>query len=302
MNGSWDTLRRRFLEGLAIAATLAIASPAWASHVPDGIDIVDLRPDEGEYLEFINLTEHPGLVGTPCAATPPGVIETEERTGYTTDPPAPLDVRELGDGDLVNGDRADFDWVQEHRPDEGTAASNHPTRVGAMGWTCDSPEISPHFDPGGGPHTHVPVAELDNPPCPPGLEFNTVDIFSVISDGEDSDVGGPREMALDYDVAFCNSVTGASSVGTPVIVWVPGWTPLTPTDDYVARWTAATPGLYDIVAIEPASGAGHDEITEIDAIKVVQQQVPALSEWGLTLAALLLVTMAAVGLRRFARE
>ena len=146
-----------------------------------------------------------------------------------------------------------------------------------------------------------PLPELDNPPCPPGLELNTVDIFSVISDGEDSDVGGPREMALDYEVAFCNSVTGASSVGTPVIVWVPGWTGLTTTDDYVARWTAAIPGLYDIVAIEPASGAGHDEITEIDAIKVDQQQVPGLSEWGLTLAALLLVTMAAVGLRRTAR-
>jgi hypothetical protein len=109
-------------------------------------------------------------------------------------------------------------------------------------------------------------------------------------------------MALDYELAFCNSVTGASSVGTPVIVWTPGWTPLTPTDDYVARWTAATPGFYDSVAIEPASGSGHDEITEIDAIKVVQiLEVPALSEWGLTLAALLLVAMAAGGLRRFAR-
>jgi hypothetical protein len=296
------TLRRRILESLVAAAALAISSPAWASHVSAAIDIPVLRPDTGQYLEFINLTEHPALVGTPCAATPPGVIETEEHTGYTTDPPVPIDILEVGDGDVVNGDRADFDWVQEHRTDELGGISNHPGRVGAMGWTCDSPEISPHIDPVAGPHAHLPIATLDNPPCPPGSLFDTVDVFSVISDGEDADVGGPREMALDYELAFCNSVTGASSVGTPVIVWTPGWTPLTPTDDYVARWTAATPGFYDSVAIEPASGSGHDEITEIDAIKVVQiLEVPALSEWGLTLAALLLVAMAAGGLRRFAR-
>jgi hypothetical protein len=270
------------LEGLIIAATLAISSPAWADHVPVGIDIPVLRPDEGEYLEFINPTEHPGLVGTPCSASPPGVIETEEHTGYTLAPPVPLDIIEVGDGDIVNGDTADFDWVQEHRTDELAGISNHPGLVGAMGWTCDSPEASLHVDPGiPAPHGHsvaeVPpgiLPELDNPPCPPGLQFNTVDIFSVISDGEDFDVGGPREMALDYEVAFCNSVTGASSVGTPVTVWVPGWTALTPSDDYVARWTAATPGLYDIVAIEPAAGAGHDEVTEIDAIKVVDPELP----------------------------
>jgi hypothetical protein len=271
------------LEGLVIAATFAIVSPALAHHVPVGIDIPILRPDEGEYMEFINITEHgifpAGLVGTPCASSPPGVIETEERTGYTTDPPGPVDIRDVGDLDTTAGDIADFDWVQEHRADELAGISNHAPLVGALGWTCDSPDLSPHFDPLAGPHAHLPIDELlVNPPCPLHTLLNTVDVFSTISVGEDSaaEIGSPgsREAALDYELAFCNSLTGASSVGVPVIAWIPGWTGLTTTDDYVARWTAATPGLYDSVAIEPAAGGEHNEVTEIDAIKVVGPEAP----------------------------
>ena len=116
-----------------------------------------------------------------------------------------------------------------------------------------------------------PLPELINPDWMDLLV--AVDVFSVISVGEDSstEIGSPgsREAALDYDLAFGNSVTGASSLGVPIIVWVPGWTGVTTTDDFVTRWVPATPGAYDLVAIEPAAGFGHDEVTEIDAIKAI---------------------------------
>jgi hypothetical protein len=78
---------------------------------------------------------------------------------------------------------------------------------------------------------------------------------------------GGREAALDYVVDFGNTITGAASPGIPIIVFAPGWTPLTTIDDFVARWVPAIPGMYDVVAIEPAFALDHDEVTEIDAVK-----------------------------------
>jgi len=137
-----------------------------------------------------------------------------------------------------------------------------------MGWTPGTPEMSPHVDPGtGGPHGHSvaeggTLPELINTACVG--EFNFVDVFSIISEEQDTDPT-PREAALDYELAFGHSITGASSPGIPTVVFVPGWTTVTGIDDYVARWVPATPGLYDLVAIEPSFA--HDGVTEIDAIK-----------------------------------
>ena len=260
---------------------LAVTSTAWASHVPVALDVPDLwtgMPGDG-YLEFINPTEHPGLVGTPVFSTPPGAIFTEEHTGYTLAPPAGspfgVDVIEVGDSDTTAGDRADYDWVQEHRSDELAipAISNHPGLVGAMGWTPGSPEFSPHIDPGTGlAHGHsvaeVPAGllpELENDVYEKKF-FRGVDVFSIISEGEDSDPT-PRDSALDYILDFGNTITGFSTPGVPIKVWIPGWDPGVGIDDFVARWVPFEPGLYNVVAIEPAFGPDHDEITEIDAIK-----------------------------------
>ncbi len=282
----------------ALLGALALAAPAWATHVSTALDVPFLRPDlpDDGYLEFINPIEHPGLIGVAVPATPPGVIVTEEFTGFTTAPPGPFDTIELGDSDTTAGDRADFDWVQENRALELGGGGNHPGLVGAMGWCvpgiapCTPTEASPHVDPGTGlPHGHS-VGETIGPPGPLPELINpdwldlifAVDVFSVISVGEDSatEIASPgsREAALDYDLAFGNSVTGVSSPGVPVIVWIPGWTGATTTDDFVARWVPAfpSPGGYDLVAIEPASGFGHDEVTEIDAIKAVPEPGTAL--------------------------
>lgn len=297
---------------LATAALLSTASSAWAGHVPLFIDDPGLRPDDGAYLEFINFTENPGLIGTPVAATPPGVIVTEEFTGFTGLPVAPgvdgIDTIEFFDNDVTHGDRADFDWVQENRPVEGGVLGNHPGLVGAMGWCtpgvtlgCSPTEASLHSD---GPILHghsaafpdfVPggLPTLVNPDAT--FFFNIVDVFSVISIGEDFDADAVglfsrRDAALDYVVAFGNSITLASTVGIPTIAWVPGWTGATGTDDWVTRWVASDPGLFDLIAIEPAAGFGHDEITEIDAIKAIRApEPPALVLAGIGLAALAFV-------------
>ncbi len=273
----------RLVQTFVAVAILAVASSAWATHIPTALDVPFSRPDVGGYLEFINPVEHPGLIGVPVPFSPPLVIYTEEHTGYTLIPLAPstlgTDIIEVGDGDITHGDRADFDWVQEHRSDEFAGISNHPGSIGAMGWTVGVTEASAHSD-GGVAHGHsvaeVPpgtLPELFNPDYAEDI-FGAVDVFSVISILEDSttEIGTPgsREAALDYELAFGNSITGLSAPGVPVIVWAPGWTAGT-TDDWVTRWVPAfpSPGGYNLVAIEPAAGFGHDEVTEIDAIKAL---------------------------------
>ncbi|MHC4172073.1 MAG: hypothetical protein ACYST5_03910 [Planctomycetota bacterium] len=262
---------------LAVALMLLLAGgkSSFATHIPINLDVQTLwtpLPGSG-YLEFINSIEHPNLIGTAVPASPPGVIQTEEHTGYTL--ATGVDIVELGDSGTTAGDKADFDWVQEHRSDEFGGLGNHPGTVGAMGWTVGAPGTSLHLDPGtGAAHGHsdeeIPpgaLPHLDNAVYTQPF-FNMVDVFSIISAGEDTD-SSLRDSALDYELAFGNSVTGASSPGVAIQVWAPGWTAATTIDDYVARWQPVIPGLYDLVAIEPAAGFGHDEITEIDAIMAI---------------------------------
>jgi hypothetical protein len=278
--------RRKFILAFAASAVMFMATgqPILAFHIPTGIDVPTLwtpMPNDG-YLEFINPVEHPALVGVPVFSSPPGVIMTEEYTGYTT--AAGVDIIEVGDSDIAAGDRADFDWVQENRgcetggPCINPLPVNHPPFVGAMGWTPGITEASLHVDPGtGGAHGHS-VAELPPGPLPvlpnvdyyPNRFFRGVDVFSVISEVQDATfelaTPGSREAALDYIVDFGNTVTGFATPGVPVVVFAPGWTAATTIDDYVARWVPAVPGLYNVVAIEPAFGP-HDQVTEIDAVK-----------------------------------
>ncbi len=307
---------RRFrlplIQNFVAVAILAVASSAWATHIPTVGDVPFLRPDVGRYLEFINPTEHPGLIGVPVPFSPPGLISSEEFTGFTTAPPGPIDIIEFPEAgafhtaDVSYGDRADFDWVQENRAVELAGGGNHPgpPPFGAMGWTIGVTEASPHLNPVTGVlHGHS-VAEVPPGPLPELLNpdyaeatFGAVDVFSVISIGEDSTLEisspGSREAALDYELAFGNSITGLSAPGVPVIVWVPGWTFATSTDDWVTRWVPAfpSPGGYNLVAIEPASGFGHDEVTEIDAIKAIPEP-----------SSMVLAVMGALGLMAVVRR
>jgi hypothetical protein len=129
------------------------------------------------------------------------------------------------------------------------------------------------------PWTHLhSVAEVPPGPLPElilpdysGVTFDVVDVFSIISIGEDADIGA-RDSALDYDLWFVDLVLGVSTPGVPVTVFVPGWTLATGIDDYVARWVPSTPGAWNAIAIDPPAGIpGHAEITEIDAIVAVPE-------------------------------
>ena len=254
---------------------------AFADHVSTGLDVDKLwsPPNNGNgffegYLEFINPTEHPGLIGTGFPSSPPGLIQTEEFTGFTL--PDGTDIIEVADTDTTAGDRTDFDWVQENRALELAGIGNHqPGPFGAMGWVMGPTEMSPHFDTGvGAAHAHsdqeIPpgaLPHLNNQDCPVEF-FEGVDVFSIISDEEDSD-STARNAALDYVVDFGNTATGAFSSGVATVVFIPGWTAVTGIDDFVARWMPTTPGFYNMIAIEPAfaSNGDHDEVTEIDAVK-----------------------------------
>lgn len=273
------------LGGALSVAPLALAQPVFVDDLWDPY-FGNHTKAEG-YLEFINPTEHPGLIGTPVPSSPPGLIQTEEYTGYTL--ADGTDVIEIGDSDISAGDRADFDWVQENRPCETGGACNnalpvnHPNQVGAMGWTVGQTEGSAHVDPGtGAAHGH---SDEETPPGTlPHLVnndyalpfFNAVDVFPIISVGQDgrvdpSDPSTLQAGGLDYVLDFANTQTGAFSTGVLTVVWVPGWTNVTYIDDYVARWVPLNPGVYDIVAIEPTNGgiAGGYEAVEIDAIKAL---------------------------------
>lgn len=292
--------RYKILGILAVVSVAAITTTAFAGHIPLALDDPSLwtpLPDDG-YLNFMTPTAFIPIM--PAAGTlpiAPGGIFHEEHTGWTDDDFFPFGtdhVDPLGppvwpagpDNDPFAGDRADFDWVQEHRPHETGVPpiSNHPG-FGAMGWEIAPTMASPHTTLGV-PHGHS-VSET-----PPGTlpelsnndyafsSFSRVDVFSVISEGQDFDTDAtgafsPRDAALDYDLWFVDLITGTSVPGVPVKVFVPGWTLATGTDDFVARWKPAIPGFYNSVAIDPAGGFGHDEITEIDAIKAAFIPEPA---------------------------
>ncbi len=302
--------------GAGYLLLVTLGTVASATHVPSlGIDVPGLRPTgiPDGYLNFMTpavfLPIGPAGVGVPL---PPGGIFREEHTGWTGAPALPggfgPDFRDLvpplgTDNDPWAGDHADFDWVQEHRPDEtgGAGGSNHPGS-GAMGWTIGPTVHSPHTSTGtvpatpGGLHGHSveeappgPLPHLDNDDFTLA-QFNAVDVFSVISPGEDSSLEisspGSREAALDYDLWFVDLILAVSTPGIPVIVWAGGWDAGTGTDDWVARWVPSIAGSWNAIAIDPTSGFGHDEITEIDAIKAIIPEPSTMVLAGLGLAAI----------------
>jgi PEP-CTERM motif len=261
--------RRMPFSAAVLAAILLIvfgSVPAVAGHVPAALDVPFFWTPANASAGYLNFM-------TPAIPPVFPTIATEEHTGWTdlagTGFPEPVGAVFPGgpDNDPHAGDRADFDWVQEHRADETALPpiSNHPGITGFMGWEVAPTLASPHLTVAV-PHVHgagSPTLALPDYGLP---FFNQVDVFSNIST-IDADVGGPREAALDYFVEFSNTVTLAISPGVPTIVFVPGWTGLTTADDFVARWVPAVPGLYNQIAIDPEfPGTGHDEVTEIDAV------------------------------------
>ena len=257
-------------------------------------------------------------------ALPPGFIDTEEHTGFVdlplatgvavrdpvADPVPPYVACTAGhDCDMYAGDRADFDYVQEHHADEvaGAGLSNHPGAIGMLGFTIGTTVPSPHITgtPGVGAHMHS-VAETVAGGFPElvlpdfeGVQIGAVDVFSITSVGVEDGEFTPRDAALDYEMWFVNSETGQSTPGAPIHVFVQGWTNLTTADNYIARWVPTTGGRWDTVALDPIKGAPHDRVIEIDAVVAANSTlVPALGTPGLAILMGLLAACALLVLRR----
>ncbi len=261
---------------LALGALGAPGAPAAAHHIPQVLDTLlpwSALPGDG-YLDFMT-PPRPLPIAPQPGSRAMGVsgILGEEHTGFTASGGQGFGDHPY-DNDLSAGDRADFDWVQEHRPDEtgaGAGGSNH-QGPGALGWTIGAISPSPHRS-GAKPHRHS-AAESPAGALPElagaafeGEHFNVVDVFAQIADGEDRDEGGRREAALDYELWFVDLDRGLGTPGIPTVVFVPGWSEESAADDYVARWVPATPGSWNAVVIDPPFGSGHDQITEIDAVR-----------------------------------
>ncbi len=307
------------IKRLAIAVTaVVLAGPVYASHVPVELDRLELwQPLVGAgYLEFIEIVGGPIPLPLVVPGIPPGFIDTEEHTGFVDLPLATgTAVRDPATGvsvppyvsctgghdcDMYAGDRADFDYVQEHHWDEvdgpdcqeidPTKCPNHPGAIGMLGWTIGTTVASPHTTgaPGVGAHGHslaeaVPggFPELALPDFT-GVQIGAVDIFSITSVGVEDGEFTPRDAALDYEMWFVNSENGQSTPGAPINVFVPGWTNDTTADNYIARWVPTTGGRWDSVAVDPIKGAPHDRVIEIDAVVAANSTlVPTLGTPGL---------------------
>ncbi len=178
----------------------------------------------------------------------------------------------------THGDRADFDWVTDHRTIETIAGGSNGADLADgsdfLMWEINAGEVTPsgHSGPGGDAHVHK-VPDLVRPGYA-APSFNTVDVFSNINRYADNDtpggVGGNeavrRVKALDYHVPEF-SVDGTSwQAGSLVNVFRPGWTTGAFSDDFVARYSTDLEAQFVRIAAIGVDVVGHDGNTQIDAI------------------------------------
>ena len=194
-----------------------------------------------------------------------------------------------------HGDRADFDWVEDSYPleDIGGLADNHTGPRDNLYFIKEATNGFLH--PG---HDHGNFAgELADPDFG-GATFKFADVFSTIARYSDNDVDAagnwsPRGSALDYLVEFSADGT-LWAAGTPISVFVDGWTVETMSDDYVARWQSPfDANLLRIRSVFTGTD-GHDGNTQIDAVIVASVPEPA----GAAAVAVLVTAAGAVRIRR----
>ncbi|MFO1429633.1 MAG: PEP-CTERM sorting domain-containing protein [Candidatus Competibacteraceae bacterium] len=275
-----------------------------------------VRDSQGNIVNTSGTEEYTGWVDTPQ----PGLGGTGATPDLNPPPPPPQPPTAFDNG-LTHGDRVDFDFVVENRVNElnpvaAPVTPLHPGTVGYLSWEIAPTQPSTHIDPATGlKHTHdganpiVPYCSdnssfiFSGGPCVPDYNaptFDVVDVFSIIADPVDangvvtdplglvSDVGEatPRDAALDYVLDFCNIFTGQCAPGTPILVFIPGWTNAAVADDYVARWASPFPATH--VFIDPTGPVEHpDQIVQIDAIIAYTPEPATLALMGLGLAGML---------------
>jgi hypothetical protein len=168
---------------------------------------------------------------------------------------------------LSAGDRADFDWVEDNGHLENIPGADIHPALDFLVWS-----IGPIGAPGHAGHDHDNWRTELTPPLPAGAftgdSFRVVDVVSQIARYTDMDITAAnnwsrRQAALDYLVQFSNN--GVNWVdGTPVRVFVRGWTDRAGAEDYIARWTSPVAATH--VRIGAKFLDGHDGAAQIDAL------------------------------------
>jgi hypothetical protein len=208
------------------------------------------------------------------------------------------------------GDAIDFDFVADagRSVPTGGVTSTAPGTIDGVAGADNFPGATPeslYFGIGGSNAGYtVPLPSdvnkdktgLGVAPAIPnysGSFFTFADVVSLTTLYSDSDtdptksVRSIREGSLDYYVTFVDAL-GTSALGTPIAVFIDGWSVSTTVENYLARWVAPSGfqavGLF-ITALDGVfNGAAYDGNAQIDAVIV---GVPEPTAATLILAGLL---------------
>lgn len=195
----------------------------------------------------------------------------------------------------THGDKADFDWVSDHRLIEGIDGGGNGADANAgvdfLVWEINNAQVlsSQHQGPaadahGAAPSPHPGEFDLE------GFSeesFHYIDVVSNINLYADNDIDtdtlavSNREKALDYILQV--SIDGASWFEPTLLnVFVEGWTEASDVENYLARFHTSQDVKFARVQALGAGVVGHDGNTQIDAIIVA---VPEPSSVVLALVA-----------------
>lgn len=244
--------------------------------------------DPGQRVGDIGTKSHFGENVTPIGgATPISQIEAIYKSPFV----------QRDDNGFTQGDRADFDWVEDNKPLESTktgASDNHPGASDSLIWEIANIAPSAHlWESPTNPalnieHKHGNWLTGNEPELTLGRfnsdTFRIIDVVSQIARYADMDVAeadipatgemqgkwSPRQSALDYRggnnpfVEFSKDGNNWQP-GKPITVFEDGWTFRSKAEDYVARWLAPFDAKFVRIAAEPISSL-HDGNTQIDAI------------------------------------
>ena len=195
-----------------------------------------------------------------------------------------------GEHIATHGDRADFEWVTDHRTIESMGSGNGADlRAGVdyLVWEIGGVDMSTHTGPTTDAHAHGGLGELDLPAFA-GNTFRTVDVVSNINryadNGTDVDMPGDAELvrrskALDYQTPQFSTDGNSWVNGSLVNVYKRGWTGRTDQEDYVARWSSPVDAKFVRIAASGVNVVGHDGNTQIDAVIAAPEVIPYTPKW-----------------------
>jgi len=253
------------------AANSAPANPGVPNGNLGGTSRFDALMNDGAGGPF-NISQTDAIftvpTGVPANPTAPNPFVTHRDDSVHSHP----------DNGRTHGDAIDFKWVEDNLRIDETSADNHATGAADPLLFHISPLDQPNaiLDHNHGTWIAGTVADPANEPelsltslASLGVgAFTVIDVVSQIARYADNDVNAAgdwsaRESALDYDVEF--STDGAAWVaGTPLAVFIDGWTTRSRAEDFIARWAAPFEAAF--VRIFASTAAGHDQNTQIDAV------------------------------------